>query len=289
MSKLNIFRKEWLDIVFENRNKKYGAYALRSENPRTTTIALFLGFALFGLAISSPLIIRGLEGRLGDNRMAPVERDIPVVWDAKPIVLPVKEIPESEPIKGESQAKPIKESPASAVDMKRHVAYKVTDDPTKITEEPTKVSDLIDADPGSTTRVGVAGGAINTGGSIGEGKGNDGAIGGNTEGSSGNEVFDFVQVKAAPVGGFEAFNKMFVSRFRSPEMGSDIKKIQVIVKFIVEKDGSLSDIVILRDPGYGAGKEALRVLQNMPKWKPAIQNNRKVRSQFTLPITIQVQ
>lgn len=72
-------------------------------------------------------------------------------------------------------------------------------------------------------------------------------------------------------------------------MSSDIKKIQVIVKFIVEKDGSLSDIVILRDPGYGAGKEALRVLSTMPKWKAAIQNNRKVRSHFTLPITIQVQ
>ncbi|MCP1996942.1 energy transducer TonB [Flavobacterium sp. HSC-61S13] len=289
MSKLNIFRKEWLDIVFENRNKKYGAYALRSENPKTTTVALFMGFALFGLAISSPLIIRGLEGRLGDNRIVPMERDIPVVWDAKPITIPVKEIPEPEPIKDESQAKPIKEAPASAVDMKRHVAYKVTDDPTKITEEPTKASDLVNADPGSVARVGVDGGAINTGGSTGEGKGNDGAIGGITEGSSGNEVFDFVQVKAAPVGGFEVFNKMFISRFRSPEVGNDIKKIQVIVKFIVEKDGSLSDISILRDPGYGAGKEALRVLQNMPKWKPAIQNNRQVRSQFTLPITIQVQ
>lgn len=289
MSKLNIFRKEWLDIVFENRNKKYGAYALRSENPRTTTVALFMGFALFGLAISSPLIIRGLEGRLGDNRIVPMERDIPVVWNAKPIAIPLKEIREPEPIKDESQAKPIKEAPASAVDMKRHVAYKVTDDPTKITEEPTKAADLIDGEPGAVTRAGVVGGVISTGDPIGSGPGGDGKVGGENVGGSGNEVFDFVQIKAAPVGGFEAFNKMFISRFRSPEVGNDIRKIQVIVKFIVEKDGSLSDISILRDPGYGAGKEALRVLQNMPKWKPAIQNNRQVRSQFTLPITIQVQ
>ncbi len=289
MSKLNIFRKEWLDIVFENRNQKYGAYTLRSENPRITTIALFAGFALFGLAISSPLIIRALDGRLGDNSVAPIERDIPVVWDAKPIAIPVKEIPEPEPVNDEKQAKPIKEAPASAVDMKRHVAYKVTDDASKITEEPTKAADLIDADPGFVTRAGVVGGVISTGDPIGSGKGSDGVAGGENEGESGNEVLDFVQVKAEPVGGFATFNKMFISRFRSPEVGNDIKKIQVIVKFIVEKDGSLSDISILRDPGYGAGKEALRVLQSMPKWKPAMQNNRKVRSQFTLPITIQVQ
>ncbi len=58
--------------------------------------------------------------------------------------------------------------------------------------------------------------------------------------------------------------------------------------FVVEKDGTLTDIKVLRDPGYGIGKVAEKVLRSMPKWKPAVQNGRSVRSQFTLPITIQV-
>ncbi|MBW3518119.1 energy transducer TonB [Flavobacterium sp. NKUCC04_CG] len=283
MSKLNIFRKEWLDVVFENRNKKYGAYQLRSENPRTTTFALFIGTALLALGISSPLILKSLDGSLGDNIVPVVVPDV-VVWDALPPAAALKKLEEVQPIADEPVTKK-SEGAASSVKTKRHVVFTVTDDPSKITEEVTKNADLIDANPGSANIDGVTGGVIDTDGLNGQGakKG----IGGSDEGTT-SEVFIAVQYKAEPVGGFDSFTKLFISRFRTPDMSSDIKKIQVIVKFIVEKDGSLSDIVVLRDPGYGAGKEALRVLSAMPKWKAAVQNNRKVRSQFTLPITIQV-
>jgi protein TonB len=56
--------------------------------------------------------------------------------------------------------------------------------------------------------------------------------------------------------------------------------------FVVEKDGSVTDIKIIRDLGYGTGKEAKRVLENSPKWKPGIQNGRPVRVQYNLPISI---
>ncbi|HTG67178.1 MAG TPA: energy transducer TonB, partial [Flavobacterium sp.] len=59
------------------------------------------------------------------------------------------------------------------------------------------------------------------------------------------------------------------------------------VSFVVEKDGSLTDIKVLRDIGYGTGKEAIRVLQKSPKWNPGIQNGKPVRVQYSLPITIQ--
>lgn len=285
MSKLNIFRKEWLDVVFENRNKKYGAYQLRSDNPKTTSLALVAGMALFGLAISSPLILRGMDGTLGVHTRAPEIESGPVIWDVPTPAPPVNKVPEPEPMAG----KPLKNetAAASSESSRRHVAYKVTDDHDKIVENVTAVAELTDVNPGSETRVGVPGGVINTDGSSVSGTG---AIGGTPGGeSSGNEIFNSVQFKAEPVGGFKSFNQQFVSRFKTPEMSVEIKKIQVIIKFIVEKDGSLSDIQLLRDPGYGAGKEALRVLSTMPKWKAAVQNNRKVRSQFTLPITIQIQ
>lgn len=82
---------------------------------------------------------------------------------------------------------------------------------------------------------------------------------------------------------------MFISKFRAIHVPDHTRKVQVILSFVVEKDGSITDIKVLRDPGYGTGTEAIRVLKSMPKWKPARQDNKTVRSQFTLPITIQVQ
>jgi len=63
----------------------------------------------------------------------------------------------------------------------------------------------------------------------------------------------------------------------------------VNVRFVVEKDGSLSDIIVLNDPGYGIGPKVLEMMKFAPKWKPAIQNQRVVRSYHTQPITFQIQ
>ncbi|HEV7334271.1 MAG TPA: M56 family metallopeptidase [Flavisolibacter sp.] len=63
-------------------------------------------------------------------------------------------------------------------------------------------------------------------------------------------------------------------------------KFTVQVRFVVEKDGSLSDITIVKDPGYGIGSKVLEIMKNAPKFKPAIQNQLVVRSYFTQPITL---
>ena len=57
--------------------------------------------------------------------------------------------------------------------------------------------------------------------------------------------------------------------------------------FIVEKDGSIDEIQVLRDIGYGTGQEAIRVLKLSPKWMPGEQNGQKVRCNFSLPISIE--
>lgn len=283
MSKLNIFRKEWLDIVFEGRNKSYGAYQLRSENPKVTTFALFAGIALFGVGLASPLIIKAIEGSLGNNKKdAPLDTEITLVDLATPPPPPV-ELPPPPPVE---TPPPPPEATKSVVDTKKFTPPKVVEKE-KVVEEIAKVEDFRDKDPGTKDAKGdKEKGDIKTGESTGNADKGTKPVDGDDDG---NKVFIAVQVSASPPGGMAGFNKTFISRFRTPDIDSSVKKIQVIVKFIVEKDGSLTDITVLRDPGYGAGKEAVRVLQNMPKWKPAVQNGKNVRSQFTLPITIQVQ
>ncbi len=282
MSKLNIFKKEWLDIVFEGRNKSYGAYQLRSENPKVTTFALFAGIALFGVGLASPLIIKAIEGTLGNNKKdAPLDTEITLV-DLAPPPPPV-ELPPPPPV---DIPPPPPEATKSVVDTKKFTPPKVVEKE-KVVEEIAKVEEFKDKDPGTKDAKGdKEKGDIKTGEATGGANKGTAPVDGDDDG---NKVFIAVQVTASPPGGMAGFTKTFISRFRTPDIDSSVKKIQVIVKFIVEKDGSLTDITVLRDPGYGAGKEAVRVLQNMPKWKPAVQNGKNVRSQFTLPITIQVQ
>ena len=62
------------------------------------------------------------------------------------------------------------------------------------------------------------------------------------------------------------------------------ENIVMIGNRAVEKDGSITDIKILRDAGSGLGEEAIRVVREMPKWKPAKQRTKVVRQQFTLPV-----
>ena len=62
-----------------------------------------------------------------------------------------------------------------------------------------------------------------------------------------------------------------------------------MVSFVIEKDGSMSDIKVLRNPGYGLDKEAVRVLKSLKtKWKPGVKDGQFVRTQYTLPIKIQM-
>lgn len=63
----------------------------------------------------------------------------------------------------------------------------------------------------------------------------------------------------------------------------------VVVRFVVEKDGSISNIEVVRDIGGGCGKEAVRVLQTMPTWVPGSQQGHPVRVQFNLPFRFQLQ
>ena len=86
-------------------------------------------------------------------------------------------------------------------------------------------------------------------------------------------------------GGMDKFYHFVGNNFKTPE--DEGLKGKVIVSFVVEKDGSLSDIKVLKDIGYGTGEEAIRVLKSCPSWNPARKNNNAVRCTFSLPINIQ--
>ena len=91
-------------------------------------------------------------------------------------------------------------------------------------------------------------------------------------------------IKPSFPGGFEMFFKYVGTNFKIPEEFKG--KGKIYIKFFVEKDGSLSDIEIIRDLGFGLGDEAVRVLKESPKWIPGQVNGKPVRMMYSLPISI---
>lgn len=101
-----------------------------------------------------------------------------------------------------------------------------------------------------------------------------------------NQVYNTsgLEVKPEFSGGKQAFDSFIKQNYKNPK--DTTLKGNVYVTFIIEKDGSLSDIKVLRDIGYGTGAEAIRVLKTSPKWIPGKQNNNVVRTLYSLPIPV---
>jgi protein TonB len=93
-----------------------------------------------------------------------------------------------------------------------------------------------------------------------------------------------IEVKPEFPGGPTKMYEFIDKNFVKPE--GEVIKGKIYVTFVIEKDGTLTDIKVLRDLGYGTGKEAVRVLKMMPKWSSGEQNGIKVRCTYSFPITV---
>ena len=90
-------------------------------------------------------------------------------------------------------------------------------------------------------------------------------------------------------GGKQKLFEFLANNIKYPEEAKDLGiKGRVFAQFLVEKDGSLSNIEILRGIGYGCDKEVIRVIKLMPNWSPGMQKGKKVRVRFTLPVNFKL-
>jgi protein TonB len=99
------------------------------------------------------------------------------------------------------------------------------------------------------------------------------------------EIFVFVEEQPEFPGGEEALMNYLASNLRYPEQARELD-IQgtVFIEFVVEKDGSVTNVVVKRGIGGGCDEEAVRVVKSMPKWKPGKQRGKPVRVSYTLPV-----
>lgn len=104
-------------------------------------------------------------------------------------------------------------------------------------------------------------------------------------------IFQKVEVESEFVGGLDAWRNFLIKNLKTNVPGKNGAKAgnyAVIVKFIVSKDGTIKDIELETNPGYGTGEEVVRVMKKSPKWKPGYQNGVAVSSVKRQPITFAV-
>jgi len=274
MAKLDIFDPQWLDVVFKGRNQAYGAYVLRKENPKTITKALIIGSVIFILLVTSPLIAKYISGFTKSS----ADDEKPVL--ATEVVLqPPPPVDEQAP-----PPPPAAEPPRPKVDQVKFPPPVVVPAEQVKDEEPPTVEELKVADPGQKTIAGDPTAEIRIDEPVGEAP-QGAAV------TEDNSVYNFASIEQLPEfpGGQAGWRKFLERNLRYPAMARE-NNIQgrVTVQFVVEKDGSLTDIKVLRGIGAGCDEEAVRVLKSAPKWKPGVQNGRPVRVSYVMPIVFQL-
>jgi protein TonB len=100
-----------------------------------------------------------------------------------------------------------------------------------------------------------------------------------------NKIFIIVEKEPEFPGGLDALYQYLGSKIKYPAMAKDSGIMGIVnLTFVVEKDGTITGVKLLRDIGGGCGEEALRVIKEMPNWSPGKQRKKPVRVQFTLPV-----
>ncbi|RZJ52697.1 MAG: energy transducer TonB [Flavobacterium sp.] len=272
MSKLSIYETKWTDLVFENKNKEYGAYQLRQENSKNSITALFMGLLLLTALGTISMLISKFQVAPPVVTVDPFDPTITPV-DMTPV------IPETKPpaplVEHTSPAAPITES-AQLVDPIIARPEEVTQTVAHNTEN-TPVVD--NATPGTGTVTNVL---PTNGGSVDNGSGT--AVKPNEPATVG----ELDKMPEFP-GGMSRFYTYVGNNFARPELDAE-RTLRVYVSFVIEKDGSITDIIVKNDPGFGMGKEAIRVLKSLKtKWTPGMIDGKAVRTAYNLPITIKTE
>ena len=253
------------DIVFEHRNKAYGAYELRTSYTKTINRAFVIGVSVFLLILLANFIF-------AQKNANSVELTGTII-DLKKI--PDEKIPETE--------KPKEVEPPKEVEKVKTITYvvpEVVEETENETPPPTQ-EELKDAVISNKTQ---------------EGKESEGiaetppvetttAIKDIVEIEENNLPFTSVEETPSFMGGVKEMYKFLAQNLKYPSAAQRANiQGKVFLKFIVEKDGSITGVETMKGIGFGCDEEATRVVKLMPKWIAGRQNGRNVRVIFTIPV-----
>ncbi|BCI63435.1 MULTISPECIES: energy transducer TonB [Bacteroidales] len=271
MAKIDLTSREWCDLVFEGRNKAYGAFELRQSSPKRHNIAMIIIIVVAVIAFSVPALIRFVTPEKVEEAMTEVTT--------------LSKLPEAE-VKKNEDLKPLAPETPPPPPLKSSIKF--TAPVIKKDEEVSEEDEIKSQDElAKNDKVAI---------SIADVKGNDEI--------NGADIADFKEVvrpeapkeeKEVPYqaveqmpqfpGGDAELMKYIQDHLKYPVIAAE-NGIQgrVIVRFVVSKTGEIQDVTVLRGVDSSLDKEAVRVIKSMPKWIPGKQNGNNVAVYFTVPV-----
>ena len=277
MAKIDLIDNNWTDLVFEGKNKEYGAYVLRRDTGKRNVKALI--WVMIGIALIFAIAYANLAIQNAMKQNAAIETDVEL---SKLAQKKEAKVERKEPVKVEVEQKVVEKVKSSvkftAPEIKK-------DDEVKPEDEIKSQDDL--------SKTNTAIGTFDV-------KGNDEAEGEVLKAKEvvvdekpkeeETKVFDVVEQMPSFPGGDAELMKFLHDHMKYPAVAEE-NGIQgrVICTFVVERDGSITDVKVITSVDPSLDKEAIRVLKSMPKWIPGKQNGSAVRVKYTVPVTFRLQ
>ncbi|MGU3375423.1 energy transducer TonB [Chryseobacterium sp. M5A1_1a] len=262
------------EIVFENRNKEYGAYDLRHQYPRLLTKSFIIGTALFLLAALSPFIYLTIKNLTAPPKQE-VKADLVDILEEDPIIEQPKEEEPPPP-------------PPPKEEEKIEVIQNVVPEPVKapkIETPPPPITKQLETTTGLNNQEGVKAPAYtppppppSTGTK---------ATTVEVKANNPNEIYKDVDQSAEYPGGMGSLRKFLGDNFDTSLMEGGEGTLKAKLKFVVERDGTVSAVTIEeKSPNGDFNSEAVRVVKKLKKWTPAKRNGESVRSYYSVPFTM---
>jgi protein TonB len=269
-----ILSADVLDIIFDGKNKDYGAYELRKTYNRRITRALIITGSIALLALLTSILSSTLKEK-GDKKLKMNEMTIQDVKQEEK-----KEIPPPPP------PPPPKQDPPK-VEMKQFTPPVIKKDE-EVEKPPPPQEELKEAKIDVVSQEGIKDQGIAAPVDIDQGK----QIVEVKKEDDENKIFDKVEIEASFPGGDSKW-RQYLERNANGQVATDNGAPEgtytTVVQFVVDKEGNISDVRALTNHGYGMEEEAIRVIKKGPKWSPAIQNGRQVKAYRKQPITFRVE
>lgn len=278
MSKIDLINDSWVDLVFESKNKSYGAYQLRKNTGKRNVKAMLIVFGTIAAILVASWAKVAIENAM--PKKVAIETDVELSKLAQ----------KKEPAKVERK-EPVKVEMEQKVVEKVKSSVKFTAPEIKKDEDVKPEDELKSQDELSKTNTAI--GSFDV-------KGNDEAAGEVLKAKEviadekpkeeETKVFDVVEQMPQFPGGNAALFEYLSKHIKYPVIAEE-NGIQgrVIVTFVVERDGSITDVKVVKSVDPSLDKEAQRVVKGMPHWIPGKQNGAAVRVKYTVPVTFRLQ
>lgn len=271
MAKLDLASSEWCQLIFEGKNQAYGAYRMRANSTKRHNVAMLIVVVVAAVGFSIPTLLK-----LATPEQKEVMTEVTTLSKLEEPEIKQEEMRRVEPVAPPPPA--LKSS------------IKFTAPVIKKDEEVHEDNEIKSQEDLNATKVSI---------SIADVKGNDEANGKDiadlkqvvTQAAPEPEkVFDMVEQMPTFPGGQTELMAYLGKNIKYPTIAQENgTQGRVIIQFVVERDGSISDVHVARGVDPYLDKEAVRVVKSMPKWLPGKQNGKAVRVKFTVPVMFRLQ